>query len=87
MRTLLSRLFIVVFLFVLSQSAQAFDKGLLWKLEAPSGKVSYLLGTIHTDDQRVTEFSPKVIEAFNQTDGNFAATRPFDFHAQARRHR
>jgi len=76
MRTFLSRLFSVVFLFVLSQSAQAFDKALLWKLEAPSGKVSYLLGTIHTDDQRVTEFSPKVIEAFNQTDVFMMETLP-----------
>jgi uncharacterized protein YbaP (TraB family) len=76
MRNFISRFLTVFLLFVLSQSAQAFDKGLLWKLEAPSGKVSYLLGTIHTDDQRVTEFSPKVIEAFNQTDVFMMETLP-----------
>jgi uncharacterized protein YbaP (TraB family) len=76
MRNFLSRFLTVFFLFVLSQSAQAFEKGLLWKLEAPSGKISYLLGTIHTDDQRVTEFSPKVIEAFNQTDVFMMETLP-----------
>ena len=56
--------------------AQAADNGLLWKLEAPSGKVSYLLGTIHTDDPRVTEFSPKITEAFAQTDVFMLETLP-----------
>lgn len=76
MRTFLSRFLTAFFILALSQSAQAFDKGLLWKLEAPSGKVSYLLGTIHTDDQRVTEFSPKVIDAFNQSDVFMMETLP-----------
>ena len=76
MRALLSRFFLSILLIISFQSAQAADNGLLWKIEAPSGKTSYLLGTIHTDDQRVTEFSPKIIEAFNQTDVFMMETLP-----------
>ena len=76
MRALLSRFFLSLLLIISFQSAQAADNGLLWKIEAPSGKTSYLLGTIHTDDQRVTEFSPKIIEAFNQTDVFMMETLP-----------
>ena len=43
--------------------AQAQDKGLLWKLEAPGGKTSYLFGTMHSDDRRVTDFPPAVMQA------------------------
>ena len=76
MRALLSRFFLSLLLIISFQSAQASDNGLLWKIEAPSGKTSYLLGTIHTDDQRVTEFSPKIIEAFNQTEVFMMETLP-----------
>ena len=76
MRALLSRFFLSLLLIISFQSAQAADNGLLWKIEAPSGKTSYLLGTIHTDDQRVTEFSPKIIEAFNQTEVFMMETLP-----------
>ncbi len=75
MKTLINR-FLAFILFVASQSALALDNGLLWKIEAPSGKVSYLLGTIHTDDQRVAELHPKVIEALNQTDTFMMETLP-----------
>lgn len=43
--------------------AQAQDKGLLWKLETPGGKTSYLFGTMHSDDQRVTDFPATVMQA------------------------
>lgn len=76
MRALVSRFFLSLLLIISFQSAQAADNGLLWKIEAPSGKTSYLLGTIHTDDQRVTEFSPKIIEAFNQTEVFMMETLP-----------
>lgn len=68
MRSFFSKFSLAVILFVSAQIALAADNGLLWKLEAPSGKVSYLLGTMHSDDQRVTEFSPKIIDAFNKTE-------------------
>ena len=49
-------------------SAQATEKGLFWKLESPKGIVSYLFGTIHTDDNRVADISPSVVAAMNSVD-------------------
>lgn len=48
--------------------AQATEKGLFWKLESPTGITSYLFGTIHSDDNRVSEFAPSVIEAMKTVD-------------------
>ena len=57
------------FIAALTQSqAQATEKGLFWKLESPTGIVSYLFGTMHTDDNRITEFSPNVINAIQSVD-------------------
>lgn len=42
--------------------------GLFWKAEAPGKNTIYLFGTIHTDDNRVTEFSPAVINALKSSD-------------------
>jgi uncharacterized protein len=47
---------------------QKFERGLLWRIEPPTGKPSYLFGTIHTDDPRVTELPPAVQERFNGAD-------------------
>jgi hypothetical protein len=49
-------------------TTQAAEKGLFWKMESPAGVTSYLFGTMHTDDNRVTEFSPEVLNALNQVD-------------------
>lgn len=51
-----------------SLAAQATEKGLFWKLESPTGIVSYLFGTFHTDDNRVAEISPNVAAAINSVD-------------------
>jgi uncharacterized protein len=75
-RSIFSKFSLALILVVNAQIALAADNGLLWKLEAPSGKVSYLLGTMHTDDQRVTEFSPKILEAFNQSEAFMMETLP-----------
>ena len=76
MRSFFSKVSFAVIFFAASQIALAADNGLLWKLEAPSGKVSYLLGTMHTDDQRVTEFSPKILAAFKQSEAFMMETLP-----------
>jgi uncharacterized protein YbaP (TraB family) len=47
---------------------QAADKSLFWKVESPTGITSYLFGTMHTDDNRVTDFSPQVLEALKSAD-------------------
>jgi uncharacterized protein len=51
-----------------AQLAFATDKGLFWKVESPTGVTSYLFGTIHTDDSRVTDFSPNMIAALKSVD-------------------
>jgi uncharacterized protein len=48
--------------------AQATEKSLFWKLESPKGVVSYLFGTIHTDDNRVAEISSNVVAAMKSVD-------------------
>ena len=47
---------------------QAAEKSLFWQLESPAGQVSYLFGTMHTDDNRVTDFSPAVFKALKNVD-------------------
>lgn len=55
---------------------QATEKGLFWKLESPTGIVSYLFGAMHSDDNRITDFSPSVIEALNSVDTFIMETKP-----------
>ena len=79
MRRILSACLQVIFLFgflSFSQLSVATDQGLLWQVESAEGKVSYLLGTIHADDPRVTEFPPSLLEAFAQTDVFMMETLP-----------
>ncbi len=48
--------------------AQATEKGLFWKMESPKGVVSYLFGTIHSDDSRVSDISPNLLAAMTSVD-------------------
>ena len=48
--------------------AQATEKGLFWKMESPAGKVSYLFGTMHTDDNRVADVTPAMESAIKSVD-------------------
>ena len=69
MRNFTIKKIIVGFIFaVLAFAAQATEKGLFWKLESPTGVVSYLFGTIHTDDNRVADISPNVLTAIKSVD-------------------
>ena len=56
---------VLMALMVLSGAAAAgrFDQGLLWEVER-HGKVSWLFGTMHNDDRRVTRLPEPVAEAF-----------------------
>lgn len=53
---------------LLNQQTQAAEKGLFWQMESPTGQVSYLFGTMHTDDNRVTNFPPSVMQALKNVD-------------------
>ncbi|GMQ89989.1 MAG: TraB/GumN family protein [Gammaproteobacteria bacterium] len=46
--------------------ALKFNKGLLWKIEPPGRPPSYLFGTIHSTDRRVTRLPPAVRTAFDE---------------------
>ena len=46
-------------------TAGAFDKGLLWRLEKPGVAPSYLFGTIHLADKRVTSLPDVVRQQFD----------------------
>lgn len=67
MRRLLLNILLAV-LFCFSSLGSATEKGLFWKAESPTGITSYLFGTIHTDDNRVTDFSPPIINAIKSVD-------------------
>lgn len=69
MRNFTIKKIILGFIFaVLAFSAQATEKGLFWKLESPTGKTSYLFGTMHTDDNRVSDMTPKMLDAMKSVD-------------------
>lgn len=51
-----------------AHAAQTKDIGLLWKLESPTGKVSHLFGTMHSDDPRINDFSPALKQALKESE-------------------
>lgn len=59
-----------------SMSVHATEQGLFWKVESKSGQVSYLFGTVHTDDNRVTDFSPAILDALKSVDIFVMETTP-----------
>lgn len=59
--------FFAIFSSLFSISAGA-APGMFWKAESASANTIYLFGTIHTDDNRVTDFSPAVITALKSSD-------------------
>lgn len=56
--------------------AQANETGLLWKVEAPGGATSFLFGTMHSDDPRVTDFSSQVMKSLLDSDVFIMETLP-----------
>jgi len=44
------------------------EKGILWRIEGAANQPSYLLGTIHSDDARVTNVPASITRAFQQAD-------------------
>jgi uncharacterized protein len=57
---------LLVVLLLCTHDVLSAEKGLFWQLESPSGQVSYLFGTMHTDDNRVTNFSAPVIQVLKK---------------------
>jgi len=46
---------------------EEFDTGLLWQIDNGSSIPSFLFGTMHVEDPRVTEFPGPVLEAFDSS--------------------
>lgn len=63
-----SNVFLVLGLLAFSYTNAFAEHGLFWKVESPTGKINYLFGTMHTDDNRVTDFSPAVNQALQSVD-------------------
>lgn len=57
-------------------TVQAAEAGLLWQIEAGDGKISYLFGTIHSDDARVNDFSPTLLKALSNSEAFVMETLP-----------
>lgn len=49
-------------------AAMPYGHGLLWKIEAPGRAPSYVFGTMHVSDKRVTTLPKPVREALNEVD-------------------
>lgn len=45
-----------------------YGQGLLWRIETPGSAPSYLFGTIHLTDPRVTKLPPAVVKALDEAD-------------------
>lgn len=60
--TLVCRVFLCMLAF--PAWAAEFNSGVLWAISKPGIHVSYLLGTIHSGDPRVTRLPPAVAQAF-----------------------
>jgi len=48
-------------------SETGYDKGILWKISSAGGKNSYLFGTIHVEDPKVTRLNRKLVRAIQQS--------------------
>ena len=57
-------LFAVAALLTGAAFCQSFDHGLLWRLDRPGIPPSYVFGTLHSADSRVTTLPPAVAQAF-----------------------
>lgn len=56
------------FLLLCVSTVSSAQNGLFWKAVSPSGKTTYVFGTMHTDDNRVTDFAPTVKKALSESD-------------------
>lgn len=74
-KKIMVRLVFSIWLAAMSMNLYA-ASGLFWKAEASNSPPIYLFGTIHTDDNRVTEFAPAVLNAIKASDIFMMETEP-----------
>ncbi len=61
-KRVIGHLFVFLLLTLSQLAAAEFDKGILWQITKPGYQASYVLGTIHSDDPKVTNV-PAAIQA------------------------
>lgn len=61
MKSLRRLVFVILLVAAWPSSAQVF-----WSVESPDGRLSWLLGTVHSEDPRLLDFPPALIEALGQ---------------------
>ena len=61
-------LYVLMLFTVVVQAADSTQQGILWQISRPDVQASYLFGTVHTDDPRVTRLPAIVREKFKQAD-------------------
>jgi uncharacterized protein YbaP (TraB family) len=44
------------------------DQSIFWEITSPKGEVHYLFGTMHSDDNRISNFSKEVVNALKLSD-------------------
>ena len=50
-----------------SRESSTYDKGLVWRIERKGVAPSFLFGTLHDDDERVTRLAPQVQRALDRS--------------------
>lgn len=65
----LEKVFWILLLFCVAITAHAKDQALFWSIEGEHGHAGYLLGTIHSEDPRVLEFTEPFLEALSNSAG------------------
>ena len=63
-RTFAPLVFAIAAFIAATSRAEPFDSGLLWRLDRPGVAPSYVFGTLHSADPRVTTLAPAVAQAF-----------------------
>ena len=63
----LSKLLYLLVLVTLTLPVQASEQSVYWEITSPTGITHFLFGTIHTDDNRVSEFHPEVLRGLKSS--------------------
>ena len=51
-----------------TEASRSSDRSLFWSIQQQGNNVGYLLGTIHSEDPRVLDFSPALLERLQACD-------------------